>query len=55
VLKQAGAHDEAQLLLANLYQQRGKIADARRVYQAFLQAHPDHAKAGWVRNLLQTL
>ena len=54
-LQRAGAHDEAQLLLATLYQQTGRHPKARKVYEAFLAAHPDHPKAEWVRNLLETL
>ena len=54
-LKQAGAHDEAQLVLATLYQQTGKTPLARKVYEAFLKAHPEHPKAAWVRNLIQSL
>ena len=54
-LQQAGNHDDAQLLLATLYQQTGKTAQARKVYEAFLKAHPDHPRAAWVRNLLQSL
>lgn len=55
VLKQAGSHDEAQLLLATLYQQTGKSPLARKVYEAFLKAHPEHPRAPWVRNLIQSL
>jgi tetratricopeptide (TPR) repeat protein len=55
VLSAAGNHDEAMLLLGNVYQQQGKTAQARKTYEAFLKAHPDHRKAGWVRNLLTTL
>jgi hypothetical protein len=55
VLQTAGNHDEAQLLLGTLYQQQGKTALARKVYEAFLKAHPDHAKAGWVQTMLKTL
>ena len=55
VLQSVGGHDEAQLLLAMLFQQTGKTGQARKVYEAFLKAHPDHAKANWVRNVLQTL
>jgi len=54
-LRQAGSHDDAQLLLATLYQQTGKTSQARKVYEAFLKAHPDHKRAAWVRNLLQSL
>lgn len=55
VLQAAGNNDDAQLLLANVFQQQGKTAQARKVYEAFLKAHPDHPRATWVRNLLQTL
>ncbi len=53
--KAAGAYDEAMLLLGQLYQQTGKADKARKVYDKFLAAHPDHPKAEWVRKLLQTL
>lgn len=55
VLQAAGNHDEAQLLLGTLYQHQGKTAQARKVYEAFLKAHPDHPKSGWVQTLLKTL
>lgn len=55
VLKAAGTYDEAMLLLGQLYQQSGKSAKARAIYEKFLQVHADHAKAEWVRKLLQTL
>jgi TolA-binding protein len=41
--------------LGTLYQQQGKTALARKIYEAFLKAHPDHAKAGWVQTMLKTL
>ncbi|MBM4345066.1 MAG: tetratricopeptide repeat protein [Deltaproteobacteria bacterium] len=53
--KAAGTYDEAMLLLGQLYQQTGKADKARKVYDKFLAAHPDHPKAEWVRKLLQTL
>ncbi len=53
--KAAGTYDEAMLLLGQLYQQSGKADKARKVYDKFLAAHPDHPKAEWVRKLLQTL
>ena len=55
VLRQAGHHDDALLLLGTLYQQTDKPEKARKVYEEFLKAHPDHAKADWVRRLLKTL
>ncbi|MEY3013580.1 MAG: Tetratricopeptide repeat, partial [Pseudomonadota bacterium] len=55
VLKRAPRHADALLLLATLYQHRGRVSDARRTYQAFLTHHADHQKAAWVRDLLRTL
>lgn len=55
VLRKAGGHDDAQLLLGTLYQQTDKPEKARKVYEEFLKAHPDHAKADWVRKMLKTL
>ncbi len=55
VLRKAGNHDDAQLLLGTLYQQMDKPDKARKVYEEFLKVHPDHAKADWVRKLLKTL
>jgi hypothetical protein len=55
VLKAAGSHDEAQLLLGTLHQQMGKTANAKKVFEAFLDKHPDHPKADWVRRLVETL
>jgi tetratricopeptide (TPR) repeat protein len=55
VLRQAGHHEDAQLLLGTLYQQTDKPDKARKVYEDFLKEHPDHAKADWVRRLLKTL
>ena len=54
-LAAAGNHDEAMLLLGNVYQQQGKTAQARKTYEAFLKVHPDHKRAAWVRNLLTSL
>lgn len=55
VLRKAGSHDDAQLLLGTLYQQMDKPEKARKVYEDFLKAHPDHTKAEWVRKLIKTL
>ncbi len=54
-LKSAGNYDDAMLLLGQLYQSTGKSAQARKVYAQFLSLFPDHAKAEWVRKLLQAL
>ena len=54
-LRKAGSAEDAQLLLGTLYQQMDKPEKARKVYEEFLKAHPDHAKADWVRKLLKTL
>jgi cytochrome c-type biogenesis protein CcmH/NrfG len=54
-LQQAGDHDDAMLLLAQLYQQQGKTAQARKVYERFLKVHADHAKAAWVKRMLDAL
>ena len=53
--KSAGTYDEAMLLLGQLYQQAGKADKARKIYDKFLVAHPEHPKAEWVRKLLQAL
>ncbi len=55
VLQAAGNYEDAQLLLGTLYQHQSKTAQARKVYEAFLKAHPDHAKAEWVRNIIKSL
>ena len=55
VFKSAGTYDEAMLLLGQLYQQAGKADKARKIYDKFLVAHPEHPKAEWVRKLLQAL
>ena len=54
-LRSAGTFDEAMLLLGQLYQSTGKAAQARKVYAQFLTLYPEHAKAEWVRKLLQAL
>lgn len=54
-LQQAGTYDEAMLLLAQLYQQQGKNAQARKVYERFLKEHPDHPKAAWVKRIVEAL
>ncbi|MBI5610590.1 MAG: tetratricopeptide repeat protein [Deltaproteobacteria bacterium] len=54
-LKAAGTYDDAMLLLGQLYQSTGKSAQARKIYAQFLTLYPDHAKAEWVRKLLQAL
>lgn len=55
VLKAAGTYDDAMLLLGQLYQSTGKSAQARKIYAQFLTLYPEHAKAEWVRKLLQAL
>lgn len=55
VLRGAPIHAEALLLLAQLYQHRGKVSDARKAYKAFLTHNPDHPRADWVRDVLRTL
>lgn len=54
-LKKAGTYDEAMLLLAQLYQQQGKNAQARKVYEQFLKVHADHPKAAWVKRIVEAL
>jgi TolA-binding protein len=54
-LRAAGRRPEAMLLLATLYQQTSRVDRTRKTYQAFLAHHPDHARAGWVRNMLKQL
>ena len=55
VLVAAGPNDEAMLLLGNVYQHQGNTNQARKTFEAFLQMHPNHRRAAWVRSLLQTL
>ena len=55
ILRGAPTHAESLLLLAQLYQHRGKVPDARKTYKAFLTHNPDHARADWVRDVLRTL
>ena len=54
-LKQAGDNAEALILLGRLYLQQGRVAEARKVYRAFLTHHEDHRRAQRVRDLLKTL
>jgi len=54
-LKKAGTYDDAMLLLAQLYQQQGKNAQARKVYEQFLKVHADHPKAAWVKRIVEAL
>lgn len=54
-LQKAGTYDEAMLLLAQLYQQQGKNAQARKVYEQFLKVHADHPKAAWVKRIVEAL
>ena len=54
-LRAAGKNPEAMLLLAALYQQTGKASKSTKVYKAFLNYHPDHRRANWVRGVLKTL
>ncbi len=54
-LRSAGKNPEAMLLLAALYQQTGRASKSAKVYKAFLNYHPDHRRANWVRGVLKTL
>lgn len=55
VLRRAGNHAPAMLMLGTLYQQTGQQTRARQVYKAFLARFADHRRAGWVRTILQAL
>ncbi len=55
VLKAAPRHADALLLLATLYQHRGRSELARRAYTSLLTYFPDHPRATWVRSMLRTL
>jgi TolA-binding protein len=55
VLRRAGNHAPALLMLGTLYQQTGQQSRARQVYKGFLSRFPDHRRAGWVRTILQAL
>ena len=55
VLRRAGNHAPAMLMLGTLYQQTGQTARARQVYRSFLSRFPNHRRAAWVRTILQAL
>lgn|GEM_PF-3535135 len=55
VLRRAGTHAPAMLMLGTLYQQTGQQSRARKVYKAFLTKYPNHKRATWVRTILQAL
>ena len=55
VLRKAGNHAPAMLMLGTLYQQRGQTVNARMTYKRFLERFPKHAKANWVRTILKAL
>jgi len=54
-LKKAGDRPRAMLLLAAIYQQRDKPALARKLYERFLDKHPNHDGADKARRALERL
>ncbi len=55
ILRKADSYPDAMLLLAQLYQQQGKLKQAKQVYKNFIERHPGHPKTPWAQRMGETL